>query len=297
MIRVQHLAPLCLFVSCVAFCTCASLGTTSGKGNKFPSGFGLTPAQFQSWQEWAKKSSFGGAGGSPAWGQGLSSRDDFQGWREFMNKRGFHIPDSSLSHQQFQSWVDWSKRQGLGSNEETPFPNSQSFGKFGNYQNWSDWYAKRGIGSSPFGQQTGGFANVGNHGASGMQSWDEFMKRQGFGHGKQGFGHPNVGSFQSWTEWAKRMGPSGSRWGDFGTGGFDLGNKQQFTDWQNMYQHSADKRQLGGFSPNSFGSFHQYFTDGLQDWRSTFKGNKRNVESGSGDGNSATGSSDKEQAQ
>ena len=274
-----------LFSMLIAYCACASLGGSSIAA-KFGSELGLTPGQYQTWREWAKKRSFGTSGNSSPWGHGLSTVNEFQDWREFMNKRGFHVPDSPQSHQQFQSWLDWNKRQGLlGENgHNNPFPSPQEFNKFRTFQNWGDWYSKRAMGSSPFAGHGaalfGGSSGVGG----GMQSWDEFMKRKGFAFGgsAQGLGQPNAAGLQSWSEWAKRIGPittSDGRWGDFGTGGFGWGNKQHYTDWRGNVQHSANKRQLG-YTPHSFGSFHHYFTDGLQDWRSTFKGSKRSTDNG-----------------
>lgn len=207
-----------------------------------------------------------------------------------MNKRGFHIPDSKESHQQFQSWLDWSKRQpfqgnaGFGSSEaDNPFPSSQDFGKHQNFQNWNDWYSKRSVGASPFGgHSSAGFGKFGGSTVGNMQSWQEFMKRNGFEFDLgQDMDFPQANGLQSWSEWSKRFGPSsvlGGQSAGFAPSGFGWGNKQQFTDWQSHFKHAADKRQLGN-RPRDFGSFQNYFTNGLQDWRSTFKGSKRSSDS------------------
>ncbi|RUS87026.1 hypothetical protein EGW08_005179 [Elysia chlorotica] len=256
-----------LLTTLVALSACASLGTSSS-ADQFGSGLGLSPVQYQSWQEWAKKRNFDTSSGSSAWGNDPFSNGAFQDWREYMNKRGFHIPDSHQSQQQFQTWVEWNKRSQhmdapFGeSGGENPFKSSQDFGKFRTFQNWDDWYSKRSMGStSPFGGQNSAvFGSLGRSPvASGnLQRWAEFMKRKGFAFGgpSRSFGYPQTNGLQSWNEWAKRFGP--------------MAGSDSDTD----SPHSTDKRQLSYRQP-SFGSFHNYFTDGLQDWRSTFKGNKR----------------------
>ena len=277
MLRNGFYSCLLLFTTLIAFGACASLGAASGGTGNFGSGLGLSPGQYQSWQEWAKKRNFGTSSGASTLGRNVFSKDAFQDWREYMNKRGFHIPNSHQSQQQFQTWLEWSKRQQnenapFGEAEaENPFRNSQNFGKSRTFQNWNDWYAKRSMGSSsPFGGQSSAiFGSLGRSPVANgnMQSWDEFMKRKGFAFGgpARSFGYPQTTGLQSWSEWAKRLGPittSDGQWGDFGTSS----------------QHSADKRQLSYRQPG-FGSFHNYFTDGLQDWRSTYKGSKRSSDS------------------
>ncbi|GFS12871.1 hypothetical protein ElyMa_001382900 [Elysia marginata] len=290
MIHNGYYSVVLLLTTITAYCACASLGLSSSAPGKFGSGIGLSPAQFQTWQEWIKKRSFGTTSKAAPWGGRASpfTANHFQDWREYMNKRGFHIPDSPESHQQFQSWLDWSKRTqqhddaALGVNdEENPFPNTQNFGKFQAFQNWNDWYSKRSAGAaSPFGGHgSAAFGSFGGSPGGSMQSWEEFMKRNGLEFGDHGAGldFPQTVGLQNWNEWVKRFGPStssGGQWGGFGPGGFGWNNKQQFTDWQSHYKHAAKKRQLGS-RPRSFGSFQNYFTNGLQDWRSTFKGTKR----------------------
>ncbi|XP_076461602.1 uncharacterized protein LOC143294070 [Babylonia areolata] len=74
--------------------------------------------------------------------------------------------------------------------------------------------------------------------------------------------------YQSWL--AKRGLGQPSSWG-FGR---PVGDHYRYFNWKNYFDNAISKRQLS-FGPRSFGSYRTYFTDGLQDWKNTFRGNRK----------------------
>ncbi|XP_012942544.1 uncharacterized protein LOC101861311 [Aplysia californica] len=264
-----------------------SAGIVSTGDNKTPPSFGkgLNTHNFQQWDDWIKKRSRF----SSPWTQGDFSGDKFQQWQDWMYKRGFGIPDSTVlgsnGTPRFQGWSEWMSKRGFGIG--APFAGS-SDSEGGQFQQWQNWMAKRGFGiGGPFPGSADGDKQAfqqwqdwskkrgwdtpvngfgGGPGAPSFQSWVDFTKRQQFDPPSASFGK---GNFQNWNNWYKRQ-LDGSR-AEFGKHQF--GSRDEMINYQNLYKKSLKKRQLG-YAPERFG-VNRYFANGLQDWRSTFKGVKR----------------------
>ncbi|KAK7089354.1 uncharacterized protein [Littorina saxatilis] len=74
--------------------------------------------------------------------------------------------------------------------------------------------------------------------------------------------------FQSWLDKRGFGQPSNG----FGGG---VGNDYRYFNWKDYLANDGiSKRQLN-YGPRSFGNFQKYFTNGLQDWRSTYSGMKK----------------------
>lgn len=233
----------------LTFCTCSIVGSGEVMPQNF--GHGLSPANLQSWDEWLTKRDLV----RYPWSTLKLSGNQFQDWQDWMYKRGFLRPGGRdnlglLDKSKFQEWKAWMSKR-------SPFSSAplSKFSKFdnGQFQSWNDWISKRyfDMGTSDFG--LGSRIN--------FQNWQDIAKRQNFVFPSLDAGAPGNALFQNWQDWVSRMGPRKS----LELSGYRVGgNKDHFI-----------KRQLG-FMPGRYDSFRRYFTDGLQDWRSTFKGVKRN---------------------
>uniref|UniRef100_A0A0B7A393 Uncharacterized protein n=1 Tax=Arion vulgaris TaxID=1028688 RepID=A0A0B7A393_9EUPU len=235
----------------LSICTFTCSGNEDIKSRKFnhfmPSG-----NNFQSWDDWLTKRNLG----DQHWNVGELPQGTFQNWQEYFRKRGLDSPNGLdnfgvFDQNKFQEWKDWVSKRGFDS--RSLFSGSSDFDR-NQLQQWNDWISKRNldIGVDGFG-----------HGPStsvGLQNWADFAKRQSFVYPSSNMGMSGSVHFQDWQDWVKRMGTEKS----WALNGYRFGNKDRFI-----------KRQLG-FSPDRYGSFSRYFTDGLQDWRSTFRSVKRN---------------------
>ncbi|KAK6165895.1 hypothetical protein SNE40_022712 [Patella caerulea] len=74
--------------------------------------------------------------------------------------------------------------------------------------------------------------------------------------------------YQDWYEWLVKRNFGGMN------KGFGVQDNGKFLDWENMLKNGISKRQLS-VSPDRFGSYGGYFSNGLQDWRRAFTGSKR----------------------
>ncbi|ESO99823.1 hypothetical protein LOTGIDRAFT_173482 [Lottia gigantea] len=96
----------------------------------------------------------------------------------------------------------------------------------------------------------------------------------GLGDAKQSSfgGYPSSdGKYQDWYEWMVKRNFGG------GNGGFGFQDGAgRFVNWEDVYRNAKAKRQLS-VSPDGFGNYGSYFSNGLQDWRRAFRGTKRNT--------------------
>ncbi|XP_067649901.1 uncharacterized protein [Haliotis asinina] len=96
----------------------------------------------------------------------------------------------------------------------------------------------------------------------------------GMGMGKSaqsfGDGQNNDQRYQKWYEWMvkRQLGSNDLSFGRY------LQDGGKFLDWGSVFDGGRGKRQLSGF-PDKFGNYQRFFTNGLQDWKSTFNGEKR----------------------
>lgn len=233
---------------------CSSWGLNAGNQATRPNLFGhdfSAADNFQSWEDWQAKRNLGGS----HWDVGQLPPASFQNWHEWFAKRGYAIPSGGdnfgvFDSPNFQEWNDWMAKRGL--NSKAPFTGFSDLDK-GQFQQWNDWMSKRFYDMGALGFGHGPNPDVG------MQNWDDLAKRQSFVYPSSDLSGAGNAYFQNWQDWAKRMGPDRTS----ALRSYKFGNNDRFI-----------KRQLG-FSPERYGSFSRYFTDGLQDWRSTFKGIKR----------------------
>ncbi|CAG5124208.1 unnamed protein product [Candidula unifasciata] len=229
---------------------CLNPGTQTARSRLFDHDLSATD-NLQSWEDWQAKRNLDGH----HWDVGQLPPGTFQNWNEWFAKRGLAIPSGAdnfglFDKSRLQEWQDWMAKRGLGT--KTPFTGFSDLDK-GQFQQWNDWISKRfyDVGGAGFG-----------HGPStntGLQNWEDVVKRQNFISPSSDFRGSGKAYFQDWQDWVKRMGPDKA----YALNGYPSAKSDRFI-----------KRQLG-FSPERFGSFSRYFTDGLQDWRSTFKGMKR----------------------
>ncbi|KAL8598313.1 hypothetical protein ACOMHN_047634 [Nucella lapillus] len=96
-----------------------------------------------------------------------------------------------------------------------------------------------------------------------------------------GFGGDHFNrNYQSWLD--KRG--LGQTYGGFGS---PLGSENRYFNWKDYLANGISKRQLN-YGPRNFGNFQKYFTDGLQNWKSTYTGIKKR-EAGAGKDHLETG--------
>lgn len=74
--------------------------------------------------------------------------------------------------------------------------------------------------------------------------------------------------------WLDKRGLGQPSYGGFGR---PLGDAYRYFNWKDYLAAGISKRQLN-YGPRSFGNFQRYFTNGLQDWRSTYTGGMKKRE-------------------
>ena len=74
--------------------------------------------------------------------------------------------------------------------------------------------------------------------------------------------------------WLDKRGLGLPSYGGFGR---PLGDANRYFNWKDYLAAGISKRQLN-YGPRSFGNFQRYFTNGLQDWRSTYTGGMKKRE-------------------
>ncbi|XP_076465241.1 uncharacterized protein LOC143297005 [Babylonia areolata] len=79
-----------------------------------------------------------------------------------------------------------------------------------------------------------------------------------------GFGDYFNRKYQNWLD-KRGLGQPSGRFGG------PLGSENRIFNWKSYLADGISKRQLN-YGPRSFGNFQKYFTDGLQDWKSTYTG-------------------------
>uniref|UniRef100_A0A0B7A8G8 Uncharacterized protein n=1 Tax=Arion vulgaris TaxID=1028688 RepID=A0A0B7A8G8_9EUPU len=233
-----------LVVWSMTSCTCWGLSNHETKTKNFDQSF--SKDNLQSWDDWLGKRSHGGY----PWRLDELTGDKFQNWQDWMYKRRFgglgaDTDFSSFDKSKFQEWKDWVSKRGVGSG--SLFPDFSNIDK-NKFQQWNEWVSKRMFGMKP-GSYQPSFGT-----ATDFQNWADYAKRQHFISPSSDLGISGSPYFQNWHDWVKRM------------------NTNQNTD--DTLNNGITKRQLGS-NNNRYDSFRRYFTDGLQDWRSTYKGTKR----------------------
>ncbi|KAK7465245.1 hypothetical protein BaRGS_00037582 [Batillaria attramentaria] len=80
---------------------------------------------------------------------------------------------------------------------------------------------------------------------------------------------------RKFQNWLFKRGLGSSNYAGFGS---PLGEDGRFFNWRDFLTAAGgdgiSKRQLN-YGPGRFGNFRRYFTNGLQDWRSTYTGMKK----------------------